>query len=212
MLIVLAVFAAGCTKTNPDAHFFQGQLNVTEKGPNEQVTTVAVLLERDFVASENKIVETYDDVVRGARVHSTTVYDFNTGSIEVQENKQTVAKGTFSCQRSGAGFETLTSCTCDVKTTQGDQIHGEETYEGTQKLSINDTEQHVKNNAKVTLVGDLQAVPEEEFRRLLKGIPSGGCQIGRADSTPRRGGVLAAMLLPAVILSRRRMRGPRRRR
>lgn len=206
ILVWLAVVAAGCSKSS-QSYFFDGVL--VERRPNGETVEIPVLLERELSTDQSKVVIINHQKPAGQPRHFSTVYDFKTGRLEMRENDNVLASGTFECARSGSGLDTLTSCTYDQTTPVGDEIHGTDSYEGTNSVTFDTVYTVKKNNEEYVYSGGAKAIPEADFRAQLKqrfASSGGGCQIGSPGPATAGGGVLAAGFFAAASLLLRRRR------
>jgi len=205
-LIALLVTAAGCTKS--ESYFFQGTL--IEQQPGGATVEIPVLLERELIPSQNKIVILNHQAPKGSPRHFSTIYDFSSGKMEMREGSNLLSQGTFHCERAGSGLDTLTACTYAQQTPAGDSIRGTDSYDGTRTVSFDTAYTVKKENAVYRYSGGAQSLPEAEFRTLLKQrFPaSSGCFIGPAGTDAVSGGALVAgILIPVVLARARRRRG-----
>jgi len=212
VFILFPALIAGCTKSH--SLYFQGEL--VESRPGGESVKIPVLIEREIVSSQNKLIISNHQTTNGATHHFATVYDFNSHKLEMQENGSVLSTGTFSCEPGGNELDTLTSCTYDIQTGRGDTIHGTDTYQGAQSI-VFDTVLTVKSdNRQFKYSGGAFAISEADFKSALKRMfpAGGGCQIDFQN--PHSAGWVSLAVcclgptLLRVLASRRRRRAATR--
>lgn len=197
MLVLMALITAGCTESR--SYYFDGEL--VEKRPGGETVNIPVLLERQILPSEDRIVINNHQITNGAPRHFATIYDFKGGAVEMRENGAVLSAGNFTCERAGGGLETLTACTYTLKTTAGDTIHGTDSYDGTHKVSFDTVAKFGKEQAQYVYSGEARTVSKDAFKSLLSSrfkAGASGCAIDPAPA-PRAGSVLIAVALLAGL-------------